>query len=206
MPDDFNWENDESGEKEQDDVLDSLENQPIESDDSAYGNFAGSENGFGEKKTYGGGGTKPPSQKQIDFATKISEATGVALPEGYDSDWKIISTFIEENKEEFSRTQAASSGGAPSDKQLAFAMKIAKTLDIETPDNIDSDWKITKKFIDDNMSEFEKKAPAGKPTEKQIAFAKKIAEKSKNKPTKDMFSDYKKLSKYIDENKANLYS
>ena len=163
---------------------------------------------------YGGGSSKPPSDKQIQFAERISKATGVPLPGDLRESWRIASAYIEQNKAKFEKAVKENpllGGGkatAPSEKQLAFARRIAETLGKTLPDGCDSDWRLTRKFIDDHKIEFEGVSPTGStggvPSEKQISLARLISDRG-GIPLPDGYdSDWRIVRKFIDEYKQVL--
>ncbi|HDX6250496.1 TPA: type IA DNA topoisomerase [Campylobacter fetus subsp. venerealis] len=89
------------------------------------------------------GETKPPSQKQLEWAKNLAANLNIELPKGVEEDWKICSEFIEKNKDKDIRP--------PSEKQLAFAKKLASDNKVELPKDIEKDMKICSKFIDKYM-------------------------------------------------------
>ncbi|PSM51243.1 DNA topoisomerase IA [Campylobacter blaseri] len=89
------------------------------------------------------GETKPPSDKQLEWAKSIAKNINLELPKGIERDWKICSNFIEKNKDKDVRP--------PSDKQLAFAKKLATDNKVELPNGIEKDVKICSNFIDKHI-------------------------------------------------------
>ncbi|MDD7422169.1 hypothetical protein [Campylobacter hominis] len=84
--------------------------------------------------------TKPPSEKQLEWAKKLASNLKIELPKGIGDDWKICSNFIEKNKDKDVRP--------PTEKQLALAKKLADSNKVELPKDIEEDMKICSKFID----------------------------------------------------------
>ncbi|WP_018234300.1 DNA topoisomerase [Thioalkalivibrio thiocyanodenitrificans] len=85
--------------------------------------------------------------------------------------------------------------GAPTEKQIAFAQKLAAALNLSLPENCETDAGVCRKFLDEHAS---KPFP---PSEKQLEFAKSIAErKGVSIPAKAM-RESKTLSQWIDQNK-----
>jgi len=178
-------------------------------------------NGTGEEDiddrlaTAGSGNARPPSVKQVQFAKKIETATHVPLPEGYNADWRIISEYIDTNKAAFEKVlrenplAGGGKGTPPSEKQLGFARLIAERLSVELPEGCKSDWRITRKFIDDNKSDFEslprpEGQSGGAPSEKQVSLARLISDKG-GIPLPDGYdSDWRIIKRFIDENKGVL--
>ncbi|AQW80396.1 DNA topoisomerase IA [Campylobacter pinnipediorum subsp. pinnipediorum] len=89
------------------------------------------------------GETKPPSEKQLEWAKSIAKNINLELPKGIEGDWKICSNFIEKNKDKDVRP--------PSEKQLAFAKKLATDNKVELPNGIEKDVKICSNFIDKHI-------------------------------------------------------
>ena len=103
-----------------------------------------------------------PSPKQIEYAERIAKEQGVALPEGYKTDGKVCSEFIEKNK-----TVPKASG-----KQIELAEKLAKEQGLSLPEGYKGNIEICSNFIDKAF----KTQPAYKPSDKQILFAEKLSE------------------------------
>ncbi len=107
----------------------------------------------------GGGGARPPSDKQIAFARKLAAERQAEVPEAALKDGRACSTFIDEmlaKKPAPGAAPAASGGGAggggnakpPSDKQIAFAQKLAREKQLRLPEGFQQDWRICRDFID----------------------------------------------------------
>jgi DNA topoisomerase-3 len=82
-----------------------------------------------------------PSNKQLEFASKIAQKLGIDLPEDVLQDRKACSAFIEANQEAALR---------PSAKQIAFAENIAKNKGLTVPPAAMKDGRELSKWIDEN--------------------------------------------------------
>lgn len=192
-------------------MSDVWDNEEIGNDDEMF-NGTGDDSCDSGAVVSGGGSGKPPSEKQIQFAERISKATGVPLPDGFRDNWRIVSAYIEQNKAKFERAVKENPllGGGPStppsEKQIGFARKIADTLGKTLPEGCDRDWRLTRKFIDDNMPAFEAASPAGggAPSEKQVSLARLISEKGGVPLPEGYDTDWRIVKKFIDENKGRL--
>lgn len=91
----------------------------------------------------------PPSEAQINYAKKISEAIGIELPNDYELDYRICKDFIEKNSKKMPAK-------APSQKQINFAKSISEKAGIELPKDYDKDIKICSDFIEKNKSKISK--------------------------------------------------
>lgn len=94
-------------------------------------------------------GTFPPSDKQLAFAQRISDAVGVAIPEAAKVSSKDLSAWIDANNKKMPPR-------APSEKQLDFARKLAKENGIDLPAAVQSDMKACSSFIDAHMGKAKK--------------------------------------------------
>lgn len=86
--------------------------------------------------------------------------------------------------------------GKPTEKQLAYAKRLASEAGIELPANAVNDFEACKEFIDMHQP---------KPSDKQLELAKKILEAGGPKPDKNfsLMNKYE-VSSYIDANKMHL--
>ena len=91
-------------------------------------------------KELSSGKTKPPSEKQLQWAKNIAKDLNIALPNGIEANWKICSDFIEKNKDKIITP--------PSEKQIELAKKLSKDKGMELPKGYDTNLKICKNFID----------------------------------------------------------
>lgn len=166
---------------------------------------------FTGREVHGGGGTKPPSEKQVRFAENIAKGLGVNIPNGYDMDWRICKDFIDENLAKYNAFLAqhpekdTRPATPPSSKQLAFACKIAQQLNIELPKGIEKDWRIAREFIDGNKEKLPPRS-AQPPSKKQVAFARSIAEQLGLELPSGYDTDWKVAKEFIDANKERLFS
>ena len=126
-----------------------------------------------------------PSPKQIEFAERVAKERGVALPEGYKTNGRICSEFIENNK----------SVPKASEKQIELAEKLAKEQGLSLPEGYKENIEICSKFIDKAF----KTQPAYKPSEKQIAFAEKLSEEKGLKLPKDYQENAKVCKEFTEK-------
>lgn len=107
----------------------------------------------------GAGGARPPSDKQIAFARKLAAERQTEVPEAALKDGRACSTFIDEmlakKPAAGMAAPAAPAGGGgggnakpPSDKQIAFAQKLAREKGLRLPEGFQQDWRICRDFID----------------------------------------------------------
>ena len=103
-------------------------------------------------------------EKQIGFAKKIADTLGKTLPEGCDRDWRLTRKFIDDNMPAFeAASPAGGSGGAPSEKQVSLARLISEKGGVSLPEGYDTDWRIVKKFIDENKGRLDQaQGPRGR--------------------------------------------
>lgn len=139
------------------------------------------------------GGKSKPTPKMVDLAKKVAERKGITLPRGVSTDSIACRKFLEEHLPP--RDPNAPQGEyPPSEKQLAFAKRIAEETKSEIPADGLKSAKVLSTWIDSMTS----KMPARGPSEKQLAFAKKLAEeKGVDLPT-DVSTDGKACSAFID--------
>ena len=126
-----------------------------------------------------------PSPKQIEYAERVAKESGVALPEGYKTDGKICSEFIEKNK----------AVPKASEKQIELAEKLAKEQGLSLPEGYKENIEICSKFIDKAF----KTEPAYIPSEKQIELAEKLSEEKSLKLPKDYRENAKVYREFIDK-------
>ncbi|AHE95270.1 DNA topoisomerase I (plasmid) [Campylobacter fetus subsp. venerealis cfvi03/293] len=91
-------------------------------------------------KELSSGETKPPSEKQLEWAKSLAKDLNIALPSGIEANWKICSNFIEKNKGKIVTP--------PSEKQIELAKKLSKDKGLSLPNGYDTNLKICKEFID----------------------------------------------------------
>jgi len=82
-----------------------------------------------------------PTEKMLEYATKIAKAIGQDLPEDVSLDFEACKAFIDANKEAANR---------PSEKQLKFAQSIAAKKNLTIPDTALADAREISKWIDEN--------------------------------------------------------
>ncbi len=118
----------------------------------------------------GGGGARPPSDKQIAFARKLAAERQTEVPEAALKDGRACSTFIDEMLAKkpapgAAPAPAAPAGGGggnakpPSDKQIAFAQKLAREKQLRLPEGFQQDWRICRDFIDQALGKTQNPGP-----------------------------------------------
>jgi len=110
---------------------------------------------------------------------------------------KPMSGLAASTRKESSRMsdQAAPRRQGPTEKQIAFARKIAERLGQPLPEEVLTSFDACKAYLDKHA-----KAVTA-PTDAQLNFAKKIAERKGITIPDDVRADGRKLSNWIDENK-----
>jgi DNA topoisomerase-1 len=126
-----------------------------------------------------------PSPKQIEYAERIAKEQGIALPDGYKTDGKICSEFIEKNK----------TVPKASDKQIELAEKLAKEQGLSLPNGYKENIEICSNFIDKAF----KTQPAYKPSDKQILFAEKLSKEKDLKLPKNYKENAKVCREFIEK-------
>lgn len=106
---------------------------------------------------------RPPSEKQLKFATEIAATKGIELTDQMREDSKACSKFIDDNissktskgaskgKTKRAAGNGNMSGRPPSDKQIAFADKLASENGIDLPDAARTDRQECSSFIEDHI-------------------------------------------------------
>lgn len=82
-----------------------------------------------------------PSEKQIDFATRIAAKLGIEVPDEVLASRTECSAFIEQHREAAMR---------PSEKQLNFAQRVAKDKGLTIPPEALNDGRALSAWIDEN--------------------------------------------------------
>jgi DNA topoisomerase-3 len=82
-----------------------------------------------------------PTEKMLDYATKIAKAIGQPLPDDVPNDFDACKAFIDANKDQANR---------PSEKQLKFANGIAEKKNLTIPPEVLADGREISKWIDAN--------------------------------------------------------
>ena len=100
-----------------------------------------------EKADLGGGS---PSEKMLAFAQRIAEDLGVELPKAAGSDLQACRQWIDGNKPKWEK-QGGGGPRKPSEKQLAFAHRIAVENGIELTEEAQASAKACSAFIDQHM-------------------------------------------------------
>lgn len=90
-----------------------------------------------------------PTEKQVSFAEKLAQEQGIDLPDGYKDNADICSKFISKylgKGDKNGRPQG--NNFAPSEKQIAFAEKLAEEKGVKLPKDYKINGKACKDFID----------------------------------------------------------
>ena len=130
-----------------------------------------------------------PSEGQIKFVKDLIKGlpSDTVVPDTVYTDRKECSAFIEKYKSETK----------PTEKQLAFAEKLAKQVGIEVPDDVRNKTSACSKFIEEHKD----KVP---PTEGQKSFAQKIIDAlpEGTKVPNDVMTNVNSCRTFIDKNKS----
>jgi hypothetical protein len=89
----------------------------------------------------------PATEKQLQFARKIAQGTGITLPWDVQQDRRALSNWIDENR---SRLMSGPVSSEPSSKQVAFAERIAWTKRRAVPQECFRDRTMMSRWIDNN--------------------------------------------------------
>ena len=89
----------------------------------------------------------PVTEKQIQFARKIAEGSGITLPWEVQQDRRALSIWIDENR---SKLLPGSVSSEPSSKQVAFAERIARMKRRAVPQECFRDRTMMSRRIDSN--------------------------------------------------------
>lgn len=155
--------------------------------------------------------TRPPSEGMKKAARSKAKSQGIRVPAGVLSDMAKCREFLGPPPERGAK------GGAPSEKALGFARKIAADKGTELPEDALTDSKALSKWIDANKGGSGKRttggrsengrgsaksAGDGRPSSKQVGFAEKIAQRKRMEVPPECFQDRGAMSRWIDANKA----
>ncbi len=161
-----------------------------------------------------------PSEKQLAFARTLAGERNEPLPEGIADDWRVCRDFIDRMLKT-PRPAGASGGGPaaggggggtrpPSDKQIAFARKLAAERQTEVPETALKDGRACSTFIDEMLAKkpapgaSAPAAPAGggsakPPSDKQIAFAQKLSREKGLRLPEGFQQDWRICRDFIDQ-------
>lgn len=119
-------------------------------------------------------GVRPPSDKQLAFVAKLAAERGIEVPDDAKTDAKACSALIDRllaEKAGPATTPAAptpapakaksAASKAPSDKQIAYAQKLAREKKLRLPAGYQSDWRICRDFIDTALGKTPPEPDAG---------------------------------------------
>lgn len=87
--------------------------------------------------------TGKPTEKMVEFATKIAKALNQPLPEAVSSNFDTCKEYIDSNKAAASK---------PSEKQLKYAESIALKKGLTIPDDVKADSREMSKWIDEHKA------------------------------------------------------
>lgn len=165
--------------------------------------------------------TSGPSEKQLAFARTLAGERNEPLPEGIEGDWRICRDFIDrmlKTPRPAGAPGAPQGGGGgggtrpPSDKQIAFARKLAAERQTEVPETALKDSRACSTFIDEMLAK--KPAPgaapaapaagggggsAKPPSDKQIAFAQKLSREKNLRLPEGFQQDWRICRDFIDQ-------
>jgi len=147
----------------------------------------------------------PASEKQIAYATRLAETNKVSekdLEKALKSRVE-CSKFIDAQLETMEKEGNVLEELPPSEKQIAFATRLAETNQVKKKD-LEKALKsksACSKFIDAQLQNMEKKGTSFPPSEKQIDYATSLAQKHGIELPEDVLKDSKKISSFIDEHK-----
>ena len=89
----------------------------------------------------------PATEKQLQFARKIAEASGITLQWDVQQDRRALSVWIDENR---SKLLTGGVSSEPSSKQVAFAERIARLKRRVVPQECFRDRTMMSNWIDSN--------------------------------------------------------
>jgi DNA topoisomerase-3 len=141
------------------------------------------------------GKAQKPTSKMAAVAKTISERKGIPLPRGCLSDSSVCRKFLDEHLPKRESGQGGAGGSfGPSEKQLAFASRLAE----ETGTELTTAAKASSKDLSAWIDAVQAKAGPRRPSDKQLAFARKLAgEKGEDLPA-EAHRDAEACSAFID--------
>lgn len=95
-------------------------------------------------------GVYPPSEKQVQFAERISGEIGKPIPAEARASSKALSAWIDTHKPK-GGSGGGGAGRPPSEKQISFATKLAEENNVPLPDTVKKDMRACSEFIDKMM-------------------------------------------------------
>jgi DNA topoisomerase-3 len=140
------------------------------------------------------GKSSKPSAKMINLAKSVAERKGIKLPPKCTTDLMVCRKFLDENLPK--RDPDAPKGVyPPSEKQLAFANRLAEQIGVSIPEEAKTSSKVLSAWIDKAAQ----KAPPRPPSAKQMVFARKLAEENNVDLPEQVEKDIKACSAFIDK-------
>ena len=138
----------------------------------------------------------PPSDNQLGAVRAIMQQGIATPPEGWETDRQACSAFLDQHIATLREGRGEVGERAatrPSEKQVAFASKIIRTLGIASPPpGWDTDLAVCKKFLDDHANRMP-------PSPKQIKLAETIADNRDMRVPPEVRASAKACSAFIDE-------
>lgn len=142
------------------------------------------------------GKTSKPTSKMTAAAKSVAERKGVKLPSGVLSDSAKCKAFLDEHMGDRPKSaDGTSTPFPPSEKQIAFAERIASDTGADIPEEARASSKALSAWID----EAKKKAPPRAPSEKQMALAEKLSDEKDVPLPEGARTDMKICSGFIDK-------
>ncbi|KAL3928551.1 MAG: hypothetical protein SGPRY_002342, partial [Prymnesium sp.] len=141
----------------------------------------------------------PPTQKQLAFAGKLAEANNVDLPKSATESSAAISEFIEFMKAESTAADDDYVYAPPTEKQLAFASKLAESKGIELTETDTSSADAISRFIDEHKGDQMDNGAEYPPTDKQLSYAQRLSERAGLELPEEALRDSQACSNFIDE-------
>ncbi len=139
-----------------------------------------------------------PTEKMAAFAKRVAEQKNIKLPRGALTDSQKCREFLDEHAGPRPITGEGGqrpAGGAPSEKQLAFAHSLAERTGIALPEDATANSQALSAWIDKAKA----KAPPRPPSEKQLAFAERLAEENGIELPPAVRADMTACSAFIDK-------
>ena len=141
------------------------------------------------------GRAQKPTSKMLAVAKAISERKGIPLPRGCLSDSSVCRKFLDEHLPKRESGEGGAGGSyAPSEKQLAFASRLAE----ETGTELTAAAKVSTKSLSAWIDDVQAKAGPRRPSDKQLAFAKTLSEEKGEELPAEAQRDAKACSAFID--------
>lgn len=93
-----------------------------------------------------------PSEKMLKAARWVANTLNIELPSQVASDFNACKAFLDQHMEAAKQKAGPAQGPQPpSEKQLAFARKLAEERGVDLPPEVAKDWRACRAFIDKNL-------------------------------------------------------